>query len=76
MSEALLYAGLADTTVVVCRWNSTARGAVLSTVERLGRAGATLSGVVMSMVDQTRLALFSDDLRGADMRLLARYYRG
>ncbi len=76
MTEALLYGNLADATVIVCRWNSTARAAVLSSVERLNRAGAKLSGVVLSMVDQTRLALFSDDVRSSDMRLLARYYRG
>ena len=74
LTEGLLYAQLCDATVIVCRWNSTARQAVVTSVERLNRAGARMMGVVLSMVDTSRLSLFSDDHRGADMRLLGKYY--
>jgi succinoglycan biosynthesis transport protein ExoP len=75
MTEALLFARAADATVFVCRWNSTARQAVSASLDRLEQAGAQLMGVVLSMVDHTRLALFSDEHRGRDVKLIEGYYR-
>jgi capsular exopolysaccharide synthesis family protein len=74
MTEALLFARAADATVFVCRWNSTARQAVTSSLDRLERAGANLIGVVLSMVDHARLALFSDEHSDRDVRLIEGYY--
>jgi capsular exopolysaccharide synthesis family protein len=74
MTEALLFARAADATVFVCRWNSTARQAVAGSLDRLERAGANLIGVVLSMVDHARLALFSDEHSNRDVRLIEGYY--
>jgi capsular exopolysaccharide synthesis family protein len=75
MTEALLFARAADATVFVCRWNSTARQAVSASLDRLEQAGAKLAGVALTMVDHARLALFSDEHRSRDVRLIEGYYR-
>jgi succinoglycan biosynthesis transport protein ExoP len=74
MTDALAYANVADRTVVMCLWRSTTRQAVASSLARLEAAGARVLGVVLTMVDESRLQMFSDDLRVADRRLLAGYY--
>ncbi|GBQ28077.1 polysaccharide biosynthesis tyrosine autokinase [Gluconacetobacter azotocaptans] len=52
MPDGLVYGALADQTVFVCRWLSTSRSAVLSSIERLRSYGAHVSGVVVSMAEE------------------------
>ena len=74
MTDALIFAQIADATIFVCRWNSTTRQAVAGSINRLARSGASLIGVALTMVDRGRLSLFSDEYRRADQRLIEGYY--
>ena len=74
MTDALAYANVADHTVLMCRWRSTTRQAVVNSLGQLDTAGARLLGVAVTMVDSSRLSMFRDDVRPADTRLLAGYY--
>jgi capsular exopolysaccharide synthesis family protein len=74
MTDALLCARAADASVFVCRWNSTGRQAVATSLARFERAGAPVLGVVLSMLDQSRLALFSDEYEARDVKLIEGYY--
>jgi capsular exopolysaccharide synthesis family protein len=74
MTEALLCANTADSTVFLCRWDSTRREAAMHCLERLEEAGASIAGVVLSMVETKRLALFSDEHQSADIKLIEGYY--
>jgi capsular exopolysaccharide synthesis family protein len=76
MAEALLCAHAADSTVFLCRWNSTRREAVVRCLARLHEAGASVAGLVLSMMDKKQLALFSDEHQSADIKLIEGYYHG
>lgn len=74
MSDALLYAVTATTTILLCRWKSTSVQAVETCVARLREGGARLSGVVLSMVDHDRLAQYSADYSARDVQVMKHYY--
>ena len=74
MGDALMLANVADQTVFLCRWQTTTRAAVFGCLERLHSAGARISGVVVSMMNEGRLPLYATDLTRRDRRLLARTY--
>jgi succinoglycan biosynthesis transport protein ExoP len=74
VTDALLYASLANATVFLCRWSRTSRQAVACCLERLRSANANLLGIALSMVDQRRLAHFSDEITPYDVRVMKRYY--
>ena len=74
MSNALVFASLADQTVFICRWRATPRAAVTGCLERLQIVGAHLAGVVVSMMDESRLPEFVEDTTARDRRMLARLY--
>ena len=74
MSDALVYARLADQTVFVCRWKDTSRIAVVNCVERLRAAGAHLTGLVLSMVDPRAAIAYGGDYGQRDIRDVARLY--
>ena len=61
MSDALVYARLADQTVLVCRWRATSRTAVTTSLERLREAGARLSGVVLSRVNPREALMYGGE---------------
>jgi polysaccharide biosynthesis transport protein len=61
MAEALLYANVADQTVIACRWQRTSRAAVLFCIERLHAAGAVLTGIVLCMVDREQTPSYIKD---------------
>ena len=74
MSEPLLYASLVDHTVLVCRWERTSRAAVITCIDKLRAAGATLTGLVLSMVDPAAPDRFGEGVTKRDVKLLQRYY--
>jgi capsular exopolysaccharide synthesis family protein len=74
LTDALLYASVAAGTVFLCRWKRTSRQAVVSCLERLRAAEARVLGIVLSMVDHTRLPQFSDEHTSYDLRIMKRYY--
>ncbi len=74
VTDALLYASLADGTVFLCRWSRTSRLAAANCLQRLRGAHATVLGVAVSMVDHGRLAQYSDELTRYDVRVMQRYY--
>ncbi len=62
VADARQLALLADVTVMIARWKSTSRVAVRSALHRLASDGATVSGVVLTMVDpRDRGALTQSD---------------
>ena len=73
-SSALLYCSAADQAIFVCRWESTARGAVHASLARLRSARARLTGVVMSMVEPRNEVLYNTTLARRDQLMLKRYY--
>ena len=74
MSDALVYARLADQTVFVCRWRDTSRAMVMNCLEQLHRAGARLTGLVMSMVDPNSALAYGGDYAKREVRDVARLY--
>ncbi len=76
MTDAVLYARLASGVVFLCRWSRTSRAAVSGCLARLRAAHANVLGVALSMVDENRLAQFSDELTRYDVRAMKRYYIG
>ena len=53
-TDAAIVGVLADVSVYIIRWGSTAREAVLAGLRRLGLCGVTLNGVVLSRVNLRR----------------------
>jgi polysaccharide biosynthesis transport protein len=75
MSDALALSHVVDQTVLVCRWQQTNRGAVVGGLRRLRDAGVLPMGVVLSMVDVGRIALYSDEYSRRSLRSIDKYYR-
>jgi succinoglycan biosynthesis transport protein ExoP len=75
MADALALSHVVDHTIMVCRWQRTHRGAVLGGLRQLREAGAMPTGVVLSMVDTNRMALYSDEYSRRSLRSIGKYYR-
>ncbi len=74
VSDAATLAELADQTVVVVRWRRTPRRFVATTLERLRRGRAHLSGVVMTQAKLTRSAKSNPYMVGYADRSFRKYY--
>ena len=74
LTDTLIYASVTSGTIFLCRWGRTGRTAVASCLDRLRAAEANILGIAVSMIDQKRLARFSDDLTPYDVRVMKRYY--
>src|SRR3546814_4217076 len=57
--EVLCLAQLADHVVMNVKWGSTTRRAVTTEIKNLMRAGARVSGVVLTQVDLNRYSKYS-----------------
>ncbi|MBK1719637.1 GumC family protein [Thiocystis violacea] len=58
VSDAIILSHLADVTLFVVKWESTAREAVANALDLLRKAGAPLSGVVLTQVDVKKHAYY------------------
>jgi exopolysaccharide transport family protein len=75
VSDARIMAGLVDSTLFVVRWCRTGRRQVLASLKQLADHGATISGLMISMVDIRRHAQYghADSGQYATDR---KYYQG
>ena len=73
MSEGLIYATVADQSIVLCRWQSTTEPPSRC-LRRLRTAGAHVTGIVLSMVNMSRISLYSEEHDRRSLRTLQRYY--
>ena len=58
IADARIVASHADSVLFLCRWRGTSRRAVRSALALLGRAGAPIAGVSLTMVDIVKQARF------------------
>jgi polysaccharide biosynthesis transport protein len=58
VSDAIILSHLADVTVFVVKWESTAREAVGNALDLLRKAGATIGGTVLTQVDVKKHAYY------------------
>jgi succinoglycan biosynthesis transport protein ExoP len=72
--DAIILSKKSDTTVFVVRWADTKREAVLRTLKQLQDSGGTLAGVLLSMVDAKKHALYSYGDSGYYSGRLEKYY--
>ncbi|NVN11647.1 polysaccharide biosynthesis tyrosine autokinase, partial [Nguyenibacter vanlangensis] len=73
MPDGLVYGAVADQTVFVCRWLETSRAAVTSSIERLKSYGANVTGVVVSMAEESAGAFPGAPYSGQPRRLALPY---
>jgi succinoglycan biosynthesis transport protein ExoP len=74
MTDGLVHGSIADQTIFVCRWQRASRKAVTASLNRLQTFGASVSGIVVSMVDQNSPQAFGDDYNWREMKLIRRLY--
>jgi len=72
--DAIILSKKSDTTVFVVRWAETKREAVLRALKQLQASGGNLAGVLMSMVDVKKHALYSYGDSGYYSGRLEKYY--
>lgn len=72
--DAMILSKKADTTVYVVQWAETKREAVLRSLKQLQASGGMLAGVLLSMVDVKKHALYSYGDSGYYSGNLERYY--
>ena len=72
--DAMILSKKADTTVYVVQWAETKREAVLRSLKQLQASGGRLAGVLLSMVDVKKHALYSYGDSGYYSGNLERYY--
>jgi capsular exopolysaccharide synthesis family protein len=72
--DSCVLARIADTTVLVVRWQATRREAVEAAVSQLRDAGARLAGGVLTLVDLDRYAPYGYSGYGAYRSYIGRYY--
>lgn len=73
-SDACALSRKADTTVLVVRWSSTPREAVVHSMRQLTRAGGHLAGALLTMVDVKKHAEYQYGDSGAYHGSLRQYY--
>jgi len=73
-SDACALSRKADTTVLVVRWSSTPREAVVHAIRQLTRAGGHLAGALLTMVDVKKHAGYQYGDSGAYHGSLRQYY--
>ncbi|MDE8346348.1 MAG: polysaccharide biosynthesis tyrosine autokinase [Acidocella sp.] len=74
MTDGLVYGSVADQTIFVCRSQQTSRKAVSSSINRLRIYGASVAGLVVSMVDQSSSLAFDGEYSRREMMLSSRPY--
>jgi capsular exopolysaccharide synthesis family protein len=74
MTDGLVYGSVVDQTVFVCRWQLTSRNAVTACLDRLRVFGVSVSGIVISMVDQKSASAFDGEYSKREMKLINRFY--
>ncbi|HTI02384.1 MAG TPA: Wzz/FepE/Etk N-terminal domain-containing protein [Acidisoma sp.] len=74
MTDGYVYASIADQTIFICRWESSSRRAVTSCLERLRAYGASIPGIVISMVDHRSTLALGDDYSRREMKLINKLY--
>ncbi|WP_114394844.1 GumC family protein [Oleisolibacter albus] len=74
LSDSKILAAAADQTVFVCRWRTTNRKTAIRSLEELRNAGVHVMGVMLSVVDVERNALFTDYYTGAYLKGTNKYY--
>ncbi len=72
--DSCVLARVADTTLLVVRWQATRREAVEAAVGQLQDAGAQLAGGVLTLVDLNRYAPYGYSGYGAYRSYIGRYY--
>ena len=75
-SDALVYARIVDSTVFVCRWQHSSRQAVTACLDRLRAFGASVSGIVVSMVGTNSPQTLGDDYSSRELALINQFYGG
>lgn len=68
VADARIISSLADAVILAVKWDSTPRGAVLEGLKELQSVGAPLTGIVLTMVNESKAAQYSYEGYG--------YYRG
>lgn len=68
VTDARVISSLADAVIFAVKWDSTPRGAVLEGLKELQSVGAPLSGIALTMVNESKAAQYSYEGYG--------YYRG
>lgn len=76
VADARLLAELVDETVFVVRWGTTRRETAISNLQQLRETGAIVSGVIVSLVDVRKHALYNFGDSGYYDMGRERYYEG
>jgi Mrp family chromosome partitioning ATPase len=72
--ETIALATAADEVLLFVKWSSTPRAAALAAHRKLQNVGANLSGIVLTMVDVSRISKYSSIDAVAYSREVRRYY--
>lgn len=74
ISDSRMLAGVADTTVLLVRWEKTRRETVANAIKQLDQSGAQIAGIVLNAVDVKRHAEYGYSDSGYYHGAYAKYY--